>query len=89
MSNNVSFDVQIYAIYDRLSASFGEPFPAVSDAVARRRFDYVMASAPMVSGDCDLYCIAAYDTTTGVVEHPFSDSVQPRFICHYEVPVNV
>ena len=55
----------IYAIFDRLASSYGEPFYAQNDAIAMRRFQYLMANSPMVQNDCELYALGGYNADTG------------------------
>ncbi|QXP45043.1 nonstructural protein [Microvirus mar15] len=76
----------MYAIYDRLAGTYGEPFCAPSGDIAIRRFSYLMANAPMVAADCDLYCVGYYDVLTGVVSLPLDS--KPEFVYRYEVKAN-
>lgn len=75
--------MKLYCIFDRLAGTFGEPFVAVKDELAIRRFNYVMQNAPMVSQDCDLYAVALYDPDHGVF--PINEKSQPEFILRFEV----
>lgn len=43
-----------YSVYDKLSRTFSEPFLAVNDQVAQRRFSAIKQSAPMVAPDLSL-----------------------------------
>lgn len=70
----------IYTIYDRVSGTYGEPFLAQKDVIAQRRFNYFMQNSPMVSQDCELYCLGCFDTECGKIE-----SISPMFICKSEV----
>ena len=70
----------MYTIFDRVTTQYGEPFLAVSDETATRKFNYLMSNAPMVAGDCQLYKLGEFDNTTGdlvVID-------KPLFICNYE-----
>lgn len=69
----------LFAFYDRVSNTFGEPFLAPNVAVAQRRFQFVMKNAPMVSADNQLYQIGEYDVSTGVVV----GLEKPEFVANY------
>lgn len=69
----------LYAIYDKVACSYGEPFVAPSDAVAVRRFNYTAGNAKMVALDLSLYKVAGYDVNSGVVTPDL------QFVCNYEV----
>ena len=60
-------DFIIYAIYDRLAGSYGEPFIAQNAAIASRRFQYLMTNAPMVQHDCELYALGSYNADKGLL----------------------
>lgn len=68
----------IYAFFDRVSHSYGEPFVAVNKDVAVRRFQYVMSNSPMVAQDMQLYSLGEFDTDSGVIVP------QSEFVCNYE-----
>lgn len=77
----------IYLIYDRVSNQFGEPFFAVSQGVAVRRFNYMMSNAPMVAKDCDLYLYGYYNSETGEITC-CNQLGKPTYVCCYEVPLS-
>ncbi|QXP45031.1 nonstructural protein [Microvirus mar8] len=70
---------EVYAFFDRVSATYGEPFLAPNASVAQRRFQYVMKNAPMVSADSQLYLIGEYDVSTGTVV----GLEKPQFVANY------
>lgn len=72
--------LSVYAIFDRLAASYGEPFVAQNDAIASRRFQYLMSNAPMVQHDCELYLLGAYDADKGLLVPLDKPSFVGRFI---------
>lgn len=72
----------IYSFFDRVSQSFGEPFVAVNDSVAQRRFQYTMKNAPMVAQDMQLFKLGYMDTEKGITE------VGVEFLCNYSAEVN-
>lgn len=74
--------MKLYAIFDRVAGTFGEPTPALKDELAIRKFNYVMANSPMVSSDCDLYALCDYDMDTGCISIP--ELGKPVFVCRYE-----
>ena len=57
--------LQVYAMFDRMSQTYGEPFCAVNDNVAQRRFQYVCANSPMVAQDMQLFKLGTYNTDNG------------------------
>lgn len=70
----------MYTIFDRVSGTYGDPFLCLTDEVAKRKFNYTMSKAPMVSADCQLYKLAEFDNVSGDLVVP----VKPEFICSYE-----
>lgn len=73
-------DVKLFAIYDRVAGTYGEPFCAVREELAVRRFIYVMDNAPMVADDCELYCVGNYNMDNGRI----STFEKPCFCCRYQ-----
>lgn len=71
----------LYSIYDSKAGVFGEPFTAVNDDVAVRRFNYLAASSPMVAADLELWRVCLFDSESGQV----LAEAKPKFICAYEV----
>lgn len=71
----------LYSTYDRVAGVYGEIFLAAKDALAIRRFNFVMKNAAMVSADCDLYCLGTYDSETGIIV----GFDKPQFVSRYEV----
>lgn len=73
--------MKIYAIKDNVVGEFGalQLFPR--DEVAIRQFNYLMSQTPMVSGDCQLYCLGSYDPVTGII------ASKVDFICNYSKEV--
>lgn len=69
----------IYSMFDRVSRSHGEPFVAVNDDIAKRRFNFIMSQSPMVAQDMQLFKLGEYDTETGAIV-PHVD-----FVCNYDV----
>lgn len=67
----------IYSMFDRVSQSFSEPFVAVNEQTAVRRFQFTMKNAPMVAQDMQLYKLGTMDTDKGIVE------VLNEFVCNY------
>ena len=43
-----------YSVYDKISRTYSEPFVAVNDQVAQRRFSAIKQSAPIVAPDLSL-----------------------------------
>lgn len=76
--------VRLYSIFDRVSGTYGEPFSALKDELAIRRFDYLMANSPMVASDCDLYFLGSFDTNFGTIDNVNYASL-PGFVKRYEV----
>ena len=71
--------VFVYSMYDRVSHSYGDPFTAIRDEIAQRRFNYIMSQSPMVAQDMQLFKIATFDIESGVLV-PCNE-----FICNYDV----
>ena len=74
----------VYAIYDRVSGEYGDIWLAKKQALAVRRFNYMMSNAQMVSSDCALYELGLYDSDFGVID----SYDKPKFVCNYEVAAN-
>lgn len=71
----------LYGVRDKVAGSFGSPFMAVNDDVARRQFAFafkdersVLASSP---GDYELHLIAEYNQETGEIV-PIPDLIIAR-----------
>lgn len=75
----------LYSIFDRVAGTFSEPFAALKDELAIRRFAYLMQNSPMVRDDCDLFKVADMDLSSGVVV-PVDT---PVFVYRYEVKPDV
>lgn len=71
--------MKLYCIFDRVVGEYGEPFVSPKEALAVRRFNYVMQNAPMVSQDCQLYCLGEYNTESGVIV----PNDRPLFVCNF------
>lgn len=71
--------VNLYSCYDRVSHTYSEPFVAVNEGVAKRRFDYVMSQSKMVAFDMQLFLIGTMNTDTGEIV-PCN-----QFVCNYDV----
>lgn len=71
---------QIYSIYDRKAKIYSEPFLAQNNAVAQRRFQFLMQNSQMIADDCELHYLGTFDNSTGVI-----GSVEPDFVCNFEV----
>lgn len=71
--------VKIYSIYDRLAGVYSDPFVALRDELAIRRFVYLMHNAEMVAEDCDLYSLGVFDTDNGTVV----GADKPLFVYRY------
>lgn len=71
----------IYSFFDRVSQSYSEPFLAVNDSVAQRRFQYTMKNAPMVAQDMQLFKLGHMDTDKGITD------VCVEFVCNYSAEV--
>lgn len=72
--------MKVYAIFDRLAGTYGEPFLAKNNVLAERRFDYVLDNAPMVREDCDLYCLGSFNEESGFL----GGQDKPEFVKRYE-----
>lgn len=72
--------LKIYSCFDRVSQSYSEPFVAVNDPVAIRRFNYVLSQSAMVAEDIQLFCLGEFETDSGAI----SPNVQ--FVCNYTKP---
>ena len=73
--------LNIYSAFERVSQSYSEPFTAVNDGVAVRRFNYVLSNSAMVAEDMQLFCLGTLNTDSGVIEP------RQQFICNYTKPV--
>lgn len=74
---------KVFAFYDRVSNTYGEPFLAPSEAVAQRRFQYVMKNAPMVAEDSQLFVLGEYSVETGCI----FGLEKPAFVCNYSAEI--
>lgn len=72
----------MFSIFDKIASVYSEPFLAVNEATAKRRFLWQMQQSSMVAGDCCLYKVGDFDVDTG--------SIIPcmKFVCNYEVMSN-
>ncbi len=73
---------RVYSIFDRVTGLYGEPFIAVNEEMAKRRFNYLMDNSPMVNADCQLYYLGDFDSVNGTI------GGKVDFVCGYEVKVN-
>lgn len=71
----------IYCYYDRVAGQYGEPFLALKDELAFRKFNYTMQNAPMVAQDMELYALGTFDSETGEIK--LID--KPMFLLKFEV----
>lgn len=71
----------LYVVYDRVAGTYGEPWCALKDDIAVRKFNYIMSNSPMVASDCELYCVGTYDVESGVI----TALKQKQFVVKYEV----
>ena len=76
--------VFLYAYFDKKAHSFGAPFTAVNDEVAKRSFAGLIQDAGnrLAILDTDLYKIGVYDCDTGVII-PGTDKADVEYICDY------
>lgn len=70
----------MYSIYDKVTGNYSEPFLAVNNATAERRFNYTMEHSKMISADCQLYMLGEFDSSIGVI----NAVDKPIFICNYD-----
>lgn len=84
-SNNLKAELPVefgmYAIYDRVAGTYGEPFLCKREELAIRRFDYLMANSPMVANDCELVKVGDFCVDTGCI----NPSVKPSFVVKYDI----
>lgn len=73
---------EMYSIFDKIACIYSEPFLAVNEATAVRRFQWQMQQSTMVAGDCALYKVGVFDVDTGTI------SPCVTFVCNYEVTSN-
>lgn len=73
---------EMYSIFDKVAGMYSEPFLALNEATAVRRFQWQMQQSTMVAGDCALYKVGAFDVDTGVINPCVT------FVCNYEVTSN-
>lgn len=70
--------IKYFAVYDKVSDNYGEPFLAQRDEIAIRKFKWLMQAQPMIAADCELWCIGSYDFEKGIL---VSDK---QFICKFD-----
>lgn len=80
-------EIFLYSIFDRVAGTYSEPFAALKDELAIRRFVYFMQNSPMVAQDCDLFKVAGMSMDTGLIL-PVSEDCKPVFVYRYEVRPN-
>ena len=73
---------EMYSIFDKVAGMYSEPFLAVNEATAVRRFQWQMQNSTMVAGDCALYRVGDFDVDTGDILPGVT------FVCNYEVTKN-
>ena len=73
----------LYAILDRVTGLFGQPFMQYNHSTAKRYFDYIMQQSQMVASDCVLYCVGEYNEQTGEIV----PKTPTEFVCNYEEKV--
>lgn len=61
-------EIRLFAIYDRVAGSYGEPFTAIKNELAIRKFRYLLQNSPMVASDCDLFFLGVMDSETGRIQ---------------------
>lgn len=59
--------MELYAIKDIKANQFGDPFTAINEAVAIRRFFYFGKSATMIANDLELWKVGDFDLDSGVI----------------------
>lgn len=69
----------MYSIYDKVTHNFSEPFLAINEDTAVRRFNYVMSNSKMVATDCQLFKVGEFDSENGAI------NPKVEFVCNYEV----
>lgn len=75
-------DYEMYSIFDKVAGVYSEPFLAVNEATAVRRFQWQMEQSTMVAGDCALYRVGYFNVYTGAIDPCVT------FVCNYEVKSN-
>lgn len=70
----------VYSIFDKVTCNYSEPFLAVNNATAERRFTYTMQHSKMISADCQLYMLGEFDSNTGAMQ--IAD--KPIFMCNFD-----
>lgn len=70
----------VYTIFDRVAGTYAEPFICVNDATAKRKFNFIMSNAKMVSADCDLFKIGEFNAETGSLDAYTTN----EFLCRFE-----
>lgn len=71
----------LYGVRDKVAGTFGSPFMAVNDDVAKRQFAFafkdersLLASSP---SDYELHLLGCFDQETGIIE-PIADLIIAR-----------
>lgn len=60
--------IRLYSIYDKAAGTFGEPFNAVNDDVAKRNFRFTMSRYnDYFVRDMELYCVGDFCIESGDV----------------------
>lgn len=74
----------LYVYYDRVAGVYGNLVVEDSEALAIRRFNYIVGNSPMVMNDMQLFKVGEFDFETGVI----TAFDKPDFVCNYEKEVN-
>lgn len=73
-------DMLLFTIYDKVSGIYSEPFTAVNEDVARRRFKQICGSQPILGGDLQLYKLGSFNSASGVVSDNNNVLDMPVFV---------
>lgn len=60
--------LKVYSIFDRAAQMYSEPFVAINDDVAKRKFNGLCVNAKIMAPDLQLYCLGSFNQFSGVIE---------------------
>lgn len=70
--------MNVYSIFDKCSGIYSEPFCAINDDVAKRRFKQICLSSSVVAPDLQLYKLGEFESSTG--ELFLTKNLKPVFL---------
>lgn len=60
--------LNIYAVYDRVTGLYSDPWLAVNEAAAIRRFKASCFEVKVVAADLQLFYLGTFEQSTGVID---------------------